>query len=194
MAEPSAAASAPAGAAERDALLATKLHMPGSRPGQVPRARLTERLDQGLEHGLTLVCAPAGYGKTALLAEWAQRCAPRAAWLSLDGGDNDPARFWRHAVAAMDRVRPGLDARLGPLLGPPAPASLEPLVTTLINELANGGGELVLILDDYHAIESQAVHGSLEFLLEHRSAEVHLVLASRADPPRRWRDCGPVDS
>ena len=158
MAEPSATAPAQARAAERDALLATKLHLPGSRPGQVPRPRLTERLDHGVEHGLVLVCAPAGYGKTALLAEWAQRCPPRTAWLSLDSGDNDPARFWRHAVAAMDRVRPGLGGRLDPLLGPPAPASFEPLVTTLINELATGpgDGEVVLILDDYHVIESPA--------------------------------------
>ena len=183
MAEPTV--TAPAGAAERDALLATKLHLPGSRPGQVPRPRLTDRLDDGLARGLMLVCAPAGYGKTALLADWAQRGPPRVAWLSLDGGDNDPARFWRHAVAAMDRVRPGLGGRLGPLLGPPAPASFEPLVSTLINELAAGpgGDEVVLILDDYHVIESPPVHASVEFLLEHRSAGLHLVLASRADPP-----------
>ena len=184
MAESSAAAPAQAGAAERDALLATKLHLPGARPGQVPRPRLTDRLDEGLGNGLVLVCAPAGYGKTALLADWAQRRAPRTAWLSLDSGDNDPARFWRHAVAAMGRVRPGLDGRLGPLLGPPAPASFEPLVTTLINEMAaDPGADGVLILDDYHVIESPAVHGSVEFLLEHRSPGLHLVLASRADPP-----------
>ena len=123
-------------------------------------------------------------GKTALLADWAQRRPARTAWLSLDSGDNDPARFWRHAVAAMDRVRPGLDGRLGPLLGPPAPATFEPLVTTLINELAaDPRADGVLILDDYHIIQSPAVHGSVEFLLEHRSPELHLVLASRADPP-----------
>ena len=182
MAESSATAQA--GAAERDALLATKLHLPGSRPGQVPRPRLTNRLDQGLGRGLVLVCAPAGYGKTALLADWAQRRPSGTAWLSLDSGDNDPARFWRHAVAAMDRVRPGLDDRLGPLIGPPAPASFEPLVTTLINELAaDPGSDEVLILDDYHVVKSPAVHGSVEFLLEHRSPELHLVLASRTDPP-----------
>ena len=135
MAESSVTSAAQAGAAERDALLATQLHQPRSRPGQVPRPRLTDRLDEGLGHGMVLVCAPAGYGKTALLADWAQRRPPRTAWLSLDSGDNDPARFWRHAVAAMARVHPGLDRRLGPLLGPPAPASFEPLVTTLINEL-----------------------------------------------------------
>jgi hypothetical protein len=176
---------AEAGAAERAALLATKLHLPSSRPGQVPRPRLAQCLDEGLARGLVLVCAPAGYGKTALLADWAQHRPSRTAWLSLDSGDNDPARFWRHAVAAMDQVRPGLDQRLGPMLGPTAAASYEPLVTALINELAadSPGDPLVLILDDYHAIESPVVHGSIGFLLEHWSSELYLVLASRADPP-----------
>ncbi len=93
-------------AAERDALLATKLHVPGPRPGLVARRRQAERLDEGLGQGLMLVCAPAGSGKTVPLADWA-RCAQRpVAWLSLGAGDNDPARFWRHAVAALDGPRP----------------------------------------------------------------------------------------
>ena len=94
-------------APERDVLLATKLHMPASRPGLVPRPRLTARLDEGLARGLVLVCAPAGYGKTVLLADWARRGQHPAAWLSLDVADNDPARFWRHVVAALDGARPG---------------------------------------------------------------------------------------
>ena len=132
-----------------------------------------------------LVCAPAGYGKTVLLAEWAQRCPVPAAWLSLDNGDNDPARFWRHAVAALDRVRAGIGGRVGPLLGPPAPPSFEPLVTALINELAAGpeGREVLLVLDDYHVIGSQPVHASVGFMLEHRPPGLYLVLASRSDPP-----------
>ena len=186
MAEPSAVAAAPSAAvAERDALLATKLNVPGPRPGLVPRPRLSERLDEGLRRGLVLVCAPAGYGKTVLLAEWAQRSQVPAAWLSLDGGDNDPARFWRHAIAALDRVHAGIGERVGPLLGPPAPPSFEPLVTALINELAAGpGGDgVLLVLDDYHAISSQPVHASVGFLLEHRPPGLHVALASRADPP-----------
>ena len=123
-------------ASERDVLLATKLHVPGSRPGLVPRPRLAERLDEGLGPGLVLVCAPAGYGKTVLLADWA-RCGQRpAAWLSLDAGDNDPARFWRHARGRAGPGAPGVGERVGPLLGPPAPPSFEPLVTALVNELA----------------------------------------------------------
>ena len=92
---------------ERDALLATKLYLPGPRPGQVSRPRLMTRLDEGLARGLILACAPPGYGKTVLLADWARRGGRPVAWLSLDAGDNDPARFWRHAVAALDRARPG---------------------------------------------------------------------------------------
>jgi LuxR family maltose regulon positive regulatory protein len=107
------------------------------------------------------------------------------AWLSLDAGDNDPARFWRHAVAALDRARPGMAERAGPLLGPPTPASFEGLVTALINELADrpGDDELLLVLDDYHLIDTRQVHDSLLFLLEHLPPGVHLVLASRSDPP-----------
>ena len=92
---------------EGDVLLATKLYMPAPRPGLVPRPRLAEQLDEGLARGLVLVCAPAGYGKTAALADWAGRSEHPAGWLSLDAADNDPARFWRHAVAALDRARPG---------------------------------------------------------------------------------------
>ena len=108
------------------------------------------------------------------------------AWLSLDAGDNDPARFWRHTVAALDRVRPGISERMGPLLGPPAPPSFEPVVTALINEVAgqpDADEALLLVLDDYHVISSQLVHESLGFLLEHRPPGLHLALASRSDPP-----------
>ena len=146
MTEPSAAASPPTAASERDVLLATKLYMPAPRPGLVPRPRLAERLNEGLTRGLVLVSAPAGYGKTVLLADWAQRAQFPAAWLSLDAGDNDPARFWRYAVAAMDRVRPGIGGRVGPLLGPPAPTSFEPLVTALINELTDQPGNDEVLL------------------------------------------------
>ena len=184
MTEPPAAARSGTAAAERDDLLATKLHVPGPRPGFVPRPRLAQRLDEGLGQGLILVCAPAGSGKTVLLADWARLGRSPAAWLSLDAGDNDPARFWRHALAALDHVCPGIGERVSPLLGPPAPVSFEGLVTALINELAAGPGadERPLVLDDYHLIVSQPVHASLGFLLEHRRPGLGVVLASRADP------------
>jgi LuxR family transcriptional regulator, maltose regulon positive regulatory protein len=118
MAELSAAAPVGVAASERDVLLATKLHVPRLQRGFVPRPRLTGRLDQGLARELVLVCASAWCGKTALLADWVGQGSRPVAWLSLDAGDNDPARFWRHVVAALDRAHPGIAHRAGPLLGP----------------------------------------------------------------------------
>ena len=185
MAEPPGAAAPQAAAPEGDALLATKLHLPGPRPGLVPRPRLAGQLEAGLDQGTVLVCAPAGYGKTVLLADWALAGQRPVAWLSLDPGDNDPARFWRHAVAALDRVRPGIGARVGPLIGPPAPASFEGPLTALINDLGAGPAtdEALLVLDDYHVITARPVHDSVQFLLERRPPGLRLVLTSRSDPP-----------
>jgi LuxR family maltose regulon positive regulatory protein len=143
---------------------------------------LIDRLDDGLAGELTLVCAPAGSGKTSLLADWSQRRAGLVAWLALDAGDNDPVRFWRYTLAALDRVRPGVAERVSPLLGPPAPASFEGLATAVLNELSAADDDVVLVLDDYHLIEAQAVHASLQFLVDHQPAGLHMVLASRADP------------
>ena len=172
-------------ASERDVLLATKLHVPHLQPVFVPRPRLVEGLDEGLARGLVLVCAPAGFGKTALLADWARRGKRPVAWLSLDTGDNDLTRFWRHAATALDQLLPGIARRVAPSFGSAAPPSFEGLVTALINELATqpGEAETVLILDDYHLIDAQSVHASLMFLLDHRPPALHVLLASRMDPP-----------
>jgi LuxR family transcriptional regulator, maltose regulon positive regulatory protein len=183
VAEPPATTPVEVAGPERDVLLATKLYVPGPQPGFVARPHLVERLEEGLARGLLLVCAPAGFGKTSLLADWARRGQRPVAWLSLDTGDNDPARFWRHVVAALDRARPGIAEQVAPLLGPPAPASLEGLVTALINQLATRPDQVLLVLDDYHLVEARPVHASLGFLLEHRPPGLHLVLTSRADPP-----------
>jgi LuxR family transcriptional regulator, maltose regulon positive regulatory protein len=185
MAEPRTAAPAGVAGTGQDIVLATKLHMPSPPPGLVLRPRLVEALGRGRAPALILVSAPAGFGKTALLADWIRREGRSAAWLSLDRGDNDPARFWRHAVAALDRASPGIGERVGPLLRGTAPHSFEGLVTAMINELVGQSGEdeLLLVLDDYHLIDSPPVHTSLGFLLEHRPPGLHLVLATRADPP-----------
>jgi LuxR family transcriptional regulator, maltose regulon positive regulatory protein len=182
---PPAAPRAGVAASGQDVLLATKLHVPRPQPGFVPRPRLAQALSDGLARGQVLVCAPAGFGKTTLLADWARGDRRPVAWLSLDAGDNDPARFWRHAVAALDLARPGVAERVGPLLGPPPPRSFEGLVTALINELATqrGADEVLFVLDDYHLIDSEPVHESVAFLLEHLPPGLHPVLASRADPP-----------
>src|SRR6478752_7854601 len=121
--------------AGRSTLLLTKLHPPGPRPDFLPRPRLAEQLDEALSRGLVLVCAPAGYGKTSLLASWARHSRNPVAWLSLHASDNDPARVSRHTVAALDAVYPGIGVRVGPLLLTPAQHSFEGLVTSLINEV-----------------------------------------------------------
>jgi LuxR family maltose regulon positive regulatory protein len=171
------------GGPERDLLLATKLQVPGPRPGFVPRARLAGRLAEGTGRELTLVCTPPGFGKTTLLADWARNHRRPVAWLYLDAGDNDPVRFWRHVTAALDRVRPGVGDRVAPLLRPPSPASFEGVVTALVNGLAGVAEEVVLVLDDYHLVRAPAVQASFAFLLEHLPASLRLVVASRADPP-----------
>ena len=169
----------------QDALLATKLHVPRPQPGFVPRPRLVQALGEGLARGRVLICAPAGFGKTSLLADWARSGGRPVAWLGLDAGDNDPARFWRYVVAALDQAQPRIAERLGPLLGPPAPRSFEGLATALINELAAqpGQDEVLLILDDYHLVDAGPVHESVAFLLENLPPSLLLVVSSRADPP-----------
>ena len=185
MADPPAAALAGAAMSGQDALLATKLYVPRPQPGFVPRPRLVQALSQGLARGRVLICAPAGFGKTSLLADWARGGGRPVAWLGLDAGDNDPARFWRYVVAALDQAQPGIAGRLGALLGPPAPRSFEGLVTALINELAAQAGrdEVLLVLDDYHMVDSGPVHESVAFLLENLPPGLLVVVSGRADPP-----------
>jgi LuxR family maltose regulon positive regulatory protein len=182
MAEPPATTPSTATAAP-DALLATKLHVPRTRTGFVVRPRLVDRLAQAQGGELTLVCAPAGFGKTALLADWARRDPRPVAWLSLNDADNDPARFWRHVAAALDTVRPGVAQQVAALLQGLQPTSFETVVTTLVNELAGITDEAVLLLDDYHLVQAPPVHASLGFLIEHLPPQLRLVVTSRADPP-----------
>jgi LuxR family transcriptional regulator, maltose regulon positive regulatory protein len=172
-----------AAAAEQDVLLATKLHVPQPRPGFLPRPRLSDRLDQGMARELVLVCTPAGFGKTALLGDWARGGRRPVAWLSLDPGDNDPTVFWRYVAAALDGVGVGVGERLAPLLGGPRPAPPEAVVTALVNTLAAQPNAVALVLDDYHLIQAPPVHDSLTLLLERLPPQLRLLLASRTDPP-----------
>jgi LuxR family maltose regulon positive regulatory protein len=168
---------------ERAELLATKLNAPGPRPDHLGRSRLTGRLDQAMAQGVILVCTPAGFGKTTLLAGWAASARWPVAWLSLDPEDNDPVRFWRYVIAALDRVSEGLGERLLPLLAPPRVLSGQGVVTALVNQLQAASEEVVLVLDDYHLLQSAPIHEGMAFLLGHLPSRLHVVITSRSDPP-----------
>ena len=164
------------------ALLSTKLHAPRPRRGAVRRPRLTNRLAGDHEApALTLVSAPAGFGKTTLLAEWLAH-TKRTAWFSIDAGDNEPGVFWAYVVTALQSVEPGVGHRAMAILGS-SPASAEPALASLLNDLDALDDDIVLVLDDYHVIESTDIHQALTFVLEHLPRSVHLVIGSRSDPP-----------
>jgi LuxR family transcriptional regulator, maltose regulon positive regulatory protein len=166
-------------------LLETKLHVPRWRRSLVARPRLSERLSRGAESALILVSAPAGFGKTTLLAEWLAVAAAggrSVAWLSLDQRDNDPALFWTYLVAALNTGAPAVGAGALALLQPPQPPNEAGLVA-LLNDLDAISNDVVLVLDDYHVIDARDVQDGMAFLLEHLPPQIHLVIASRTDPP-----------
>jgi len=192
-------------------LLRAKLYIPPVRPEMVLRPRLLERLDEGLRLGrkLTLVSAPAGFGKTTLLSEWIHvgvgsreygvgeghepagevsltpyslLPTPRFAWLSLDEDDNDLARFLAYLISALQTIEGSVGQGLLTVLQSPGTVNVEPVLTTLLNEIAGLPDSLILVLDDYHVIESQAIDKALTFLLDHLPPQMHLGLATRTDP------------
>ena len=188
-------------------LLQTKLYVPRLRPSLVPRPHLIEKLNHGIQQGceLTLVSAPAGFGKTTLVSGWINdlqltlnasssdainqianrksKIVNRAAWLSLDEGDNDLNSFLIYFIAAMQTVEP--DIGLEPLaaLQSSGATNSEAVLMALLNEIAGLPQTLVLILDDYHVIETQSIDKALTFLLDHLPATMHLVITTRIDPP-----------
>ena len=177
-------------------LLTTKLYIPPVRPELVSRPRLIKRLNEGLHRKLTLISAPAGFGKTTLLSEWVHRRSEvtpplPVAWVSLDEGDNDPARFLAYVVAALQTLAlsqvEGIEANIGKgalgALQSPQPPPMESVLTALINEIATIPDPFALVLDDYHMIEAQPIHDALTFLLDRLPSQMHLVIATRADPP-----------
>ena len=164
-------------------LLATKLYIPPLRPNVVLRPRLVERLQAGLHGKLTLIAAPAGFGKTTLLSAWAAACDRPVAWLSLDDGDSDPTRFLLYLVAALQTVAPTVGEGTLRVLQPPQPPPIDAILTTLLNDIAALPDPFILMLDDYHAIDAQAVDQALTFLVEHLPPQLHLVIATREDSP-----------
>ena len=176
-------------------LLSTKYFIPSTRLKLVPRPRLFERLNEGLHRKLTLISAPAGFGKTTLVTEWLDylrldskkesQIQNWITWLSLDEGDNDLIRFLTYIVTALNQIN-GFDANFGKvilsMLQSPKPPPTEDVLSQLINEISAIPGKIILVLDDYHLIVDQPIHDALTFLIEHLPTQMHLVFATREDP------------
>ena len=204
----------PSGRVREVPLLRTKLYLPSLRPEWVSRPRLVERLNANLDRKLTIVSAPAGFGKTTLLCEWVRywdtshavrtgwHAAPEdVAWLSLDRSDNDPTSFWTYVIAALQTMpgwaKGGVGEASLPMLRSPQPPSIEVVLTALINEIdqvmhqdQTSPHTHVLVLDDLHLIEEAQIHEGLTFLVSHMPPQLHLAISSRTDPPwplARWR-------
>ena len=163
-------------------ILATKLYVSLPRPSAVPRPRLVERLDEGLRRKLTLISAPAGFGKTTLISEWVAGRQRPAAWLSLDERDNDPTRFLTYFVAALRTIAANVGEGVLGALGSPRPPPTESILTALLNEITAIEDDFVLVLDDYHVIDARAVDNALAFLLQHLPPRMHLLISGREDP------------
>ena len=167
---------------EVDLLIHTKLRPPFQRPGMVPRGRLIARVKEGLQGPLTLIVAPAGFGKSTLAAASLSGCNMHQAWLSLDREDNRPRRFLTYLVAALQEAVPQLGSHAMQLMAGMQPAPDEMILTSLVNDLDATGEEIVLVLDDYQFIREQSVHAAVSFLLEYCPPAFHIVIASRSDP------------
>ncbi len=166
-------------------LIKTKLFIPPAPPELVRRPRLIDKIQAALNHGLTLVSAPAGFGKTTLLSELIRNSRPLTptAWLSLEEADGDPRRFWEYFIAALRTLQPDIGMITLELLHAGQPMPVEYSLTPLINDLTGIEQDSLLVLDDYHFIQSEPVHSGISFLLEHLPPRLHLVIATRADPP-----------
>ncbi len=168
----------------RDPLLFTKLRVPHLHTGLVSRSHLLEQLQQGMKRALTLVSAPAGFGKTILLAQWLAEKGARAAWLLLEPEDNEPGRFLSYVIAALQTLDPQVGTTVLPLLQTLQPVPLESVVALLINDITSSDvGDFALVLDEYHVIAAAAIHHALVYLVEHLPPQMHLFVATRADPP-----------
>ena len=164
-------------------LLRTKFYAPPIRSNQIARPRLSDLIHNGLDRMLTLVSAPAGYGKTTLVSSWLQEIKVPSAWLSLDGGDNDPIRFLHYLMATLLPIAPGIEGDLPGMIQRIQPAQFETAVNLLTNELALVSDPFVLVLDDFHVIHSEAVLKILSTILEHQPPQMHLMILTRTDPP-----------
>ncbi len=164
-------------------LLTTKLYIPALRSDLVPRPHLYDHLNEGSNRKLTLVSAPAGFGKSTLVSGWLAESGVQAAWLSLDQGDNDPVRFWTYLIAAIQTIHQEMGVEARQIVSAPQLRSTEPVAISLINEISQLAHDLIVVLDDYHVVEAGQVHAGLSYLLEHQPPNLHLILITRVDPP-----------
>jgi LuxR family maltose regulon positive regulatory protein len=163
-------------------ILSTKLYVPRPRPSTIRRPHLIERLNEGTRRELTLIAAPAGFGKTTLVSEWAAVSERPVAWLSLDEGDGEPTRFLAYVVAALQTIDPSIGRRVLGLLNAPQPPPTESILTALLNEVTTTSDSVALVLDDYHVIDSRPIDAALGFLLNHLPSRIRLVVSTREDP------------
>jgi LuxR family maltose regulon positive regulatory protein len=163
-------------------LLTTKLYIPTLRSDLVPRPHLYDRLNEGSNRKLTLVSAPAGFGKSTLVSSWLAESDIQAAWLSLDEGDNDPVRFWAYFIAAIQTIHQEIGGDARQIVSAPQLRSIEPVAISLINDITQLDHDLIVVLDDYHIIDAEQVHAGLSYLLEHQPPNLHIVLSTRVDP------------
>jgi len=178
------------------ALIRTKLYGPRKRSDLITRHRLLERLNAGLSGHVTLVCAPAGFGKSTLIAQWIQSINRPTAWLSLEENDDEPRVFVRSLAAALQSAFPESFDSIASLFEAPRFPSVDYVVSLFLNDLADLPEDLILVLDDYHLIHNREIHSLLDLLVEHLPPQLHLVLATRSDPPlpiHRWRANGELN-
>lgn len=164
-------------------LLRTKLYIPRQRANLVPRPRLLERLDEGFRRKLTLIAAPAGFGKTTLLSEWIRSNPHAVTWLSLDSADNDPIRFWTYWIASLQCQSPELGAAALAQLQASQPPPLLSILTSLLNDISALPDTFASVLDDYHAIDAPEIHNAVAFVLDNLPDNLRLIITTRADPP-----------
>jgi len=163
-------------------ILTTKLYIPPLRPNHVSRSHLIQRLETGPREKLTIISAPAGYGKTTLVAEWISESSTPFCWVSLDESDNDIGRFLAYFIASLDTINIAVDQHFLSLIQSPQQTQLETILIPLLNQITDSNKDFALVLDDYHLIQNKEIHDALTYILEHSPPSMHLVIITRADP------------
>ncbi|MGD2158274.1 MAG: hypothetical protein PVG32_15460, partial [Anaerolineales bacterium] len=164
-------------------LLTTKLYIPPPRAGIVARPHLIDILNEGVDGKLTLLSAPAGFGKTTLVSDWVRQSDVPTCWITLDESDNDIGRFLAYFIASLQSIDVNVDEQLLTLIQSPQQAQIENVLIPLINQISSTQKNFAIVLDDYHLIQSNEIHDALTFFLDHSPPCMHLVITTRGDPP-----------